>query len=272
MTNTGPGTNECRETSISGNRKNGRTVRLRMSPRPHCRQFGETQMNSDDEIVTETTGNHVCTRRGALGFAGAAATALAFANFCQEVAVAADNKAEVIDPESVDFRYAPQFYIGDPNAAIHIEVAWSIQCSYTLSLVRERLGAWTNRVLRRNDAYVVFHHLCRHKKEVKFSETLLSVDPTRYGAACLAAMQYYASRKKFPSHWNFKQTVKKMKLPKDPEFDKKAARKTSILLNAYLAQDQYVTETPSVYWNGKWEVGAGPDTLARILEESGYEG
>ena len=208
-------------------------------------------------------GSPVHTRRAAFGLT--AATALAFASFPRRV------PATTPDSESVDLRYAPQFFIGNPDAPIRIEVAWSIQCKHTRLLVKGGLGAFAEQLMDRNDALLVFHHLCRHEKEVGFSELFLSLDPAYYGPACLTAMQYYAARKKDPGKWQFKQFIKKMSPPKDPGFDKKAAREASILLNYYLTKQEQVDMTPSLFANDKWTVGASPEDFAQTLKESGYE-
>ena len=208
-------------------------------------------------------GSSVHTRRAAFGLT--AATALSFASFPQR------GPATTPDPGTIDLRYAPQFYVGNPGAAIRIEVAWSIQCKHTRLLVKGGLGAFTEQLLGRNDALLVFHHLCRHEQEVGFSELFLSLDPEYYGPACLTAMQYYAARKKDPGKWQFKQFIKKMRAPMDPGFDKKAARETSILLNHYLTKEELVDQTPSLFANGKWMLGVSPEDFTRILKESGYE-
>ena len=208
-------------------------------------------------------GGSVYTRRAAFGLT--AATTLAFASFPQGV------PATTPDPDSVDLRYAPQFYIGNPDATIRIEVAWSIQCKHTRLLVKGGLGAFAEQLLDRNDALLVFHHLCRHEKEIGFSEIFLSLDPEYYGPACLTAMQYYAARKKDPGKWQFKQFIKKLRLPKAPDFDEKAAREASILLNWHLTEQEQVDMTPSLLANGKWTLGASPEDFSQILKESGYE-
>ena len=208
-------------------------------------------------------GSPVYTRRAAFGLS--AATALAFASFPQRI------PAATADADSVDLRYAPQFHIGNPDAQIRIEVAWSIQCKFTRLLVKGGLGTFAEQLLDRNDALLVFHHLCRHEKEVGFSEVLLSLDPEYYGPACLTAMQYYAARKKDPGKWQFKQFIKKTRAPKDPDFNKHTARETSVLLNWYLLDQERVDKTPSLHANGRWIVGASPEDLSQILKESGYE-
>ena len=208
-------------------------------------------------------GSFVYTRRGMFGLSAAAA--LTFASFPQRVSSTAN------ESDSVDLRYAPQFYIGNPEAATRIDVAWSIQCQYTRLLVKGGLGTFAEQLLDRNDALLVFHHLCRHEKEIGYSEVFLSLDPAYYGPACLITMQYYAARKKDPGKWQFKQFIKKLRLPKDPGFDKKAANETSILLNRYLTEEEQVDKTPSLLSNGKWTIGASPEDFAQVLKESGYE-
>ena len=84
-------------------------------------------------------------------------------------------------------------------------------------------------------------------------------------------MRYYAKRQKDPGKWAFKQFIyKKLRPPKAPDFDKKAAREASILLNHYLTEEEQVEETPSLFANGKWVVGASPEDLTQVLKESGY--
>ena len=226
--------------------------------------------------VTGGLGSPVYTRRSALKYT-AAATTLGFSTVgC----VATDSAMPVSsatfeemsgDPGPVDVRYAPQFYLGNPEADVRVEVVWSMQCQYTRSLYKGGLGDLVEKVRDRNDALIVFHHLSRIKEEVPYSEVLLSLEPVYYGPASIVGLQYFSDKDYNPTIQQFTSFIKKMDIPKDPKFDVEAARASTSLMNVYLLKKEKVTKTPSLFSNGKWEVGSTPVALKRILEEVGYE-
>ena len=216
-------------------------------------------------------GSPVYTRRSALGFA-ASSTALGFpamAHATPDSLVTFEERHG--DLGSADMRYAPQFFLGNPEAKVRVEVAWSIQCQYTRLLYNDGLGDFVQKVRHRNDALIVFHHLSRTQKELASSELLLSLEPMYYGPLCLVALQFFAKKGYNPTKNHLAALIKKMDLPKDPTFDIRAARVSTLLLNVYLSKREKVTETPSLFSNGKWEVGAAPAVLEKILEEAGYD-
>lgn len=213
-------------------------------------------------IDSDSNNTFVCTRRKMLGMSAAA---LAFANFPGRVF------SDSSESGPVDLRYAPQFYVGQPDAAFRIDIAWSIRCGYSHKLFKNGVDPFVKQIFERDDTLLVFHHLCRYKKEIGNSEVFLSLDPTYYGPACMVSMRHFAEKEKFPTKSQLKKFLKKLDLPNDPNFNKKAAKNASILLNNYLVKDEQINKTPALRIGQKWIIGASPEDFAQALKESGYE-
>ena len=164
--------------------------------------------------VTGGLGSPVYTRRSALKYT-AAATTLGFSTVgC----VATDSAMPVSsatfeemsgDPGPVDVRYAPQFYLGNPEADVRVEVVWSMQCQYTRSLYKGGLGDLVEKVSNRNDALIVFHHLSRIKEEVSYSEVLLSLEPVYYGPASIVGLQFFSDKGTTPLYSSLPHSLRK---------------------------------------------------------------
>ena len=147
-----------------------------------------------------------------------------------------------------------------------------MQCKFTRHLYNSGLSDFIDKVRKRNDAVIVFHHLCRTEKEVALSESLLSLEPLYYGPAALVALKFFSDKGYDPSKNHLKAFLRKLNLPTDSEFDAEAARLSSAILNVYLREREKVTGTPSLYYNGEWISGPAPSALERILEEAAYDG
>ena len=230
----------------------------------------DSSSTRDPSVVNRGSGSRVHTRRSALGLAAAVTVALPGLSHAEsETSVIFEERAGESGP--VDLRYAPQFYLGNPDAGFRIELAWSIHCQFTRLLYNNGLGEFIKNVRVRNDALIVFHHLSRTRKEMALSELLLSLDPTYYGPMCLVALGFFSEKGYDPTKNHLAALIRRGVVPRDPEFDSDAAHTSTALLNVYLSEKERITKTPSLFTNGKWEVGAAPSTLEKILEEAGYD-
>ena len=174
-------------------------------------------------------------------------------------------------PGPVNLRYAPQFHLGNPQVEPRIEIAWSMHCKFTRQFYNSGLGDFIERVRKRNDAVIVFHHLCRTEREAALSELMLSLDPMYYGPACLVALGFFSAKGYDPSKNHLKAFLRKLDLPTDPEFNSETARVSAAILNVYLHEKEKITGTPSLYYKGRWESGDAPSALDKILKEAGYD-
>ena len=171
-------------------------------------------------------------------------------------------------PGPVNLRYAPQFHLGNPQVEPRIEIAWSMHCKFTRQFYNSGLGDFIERVRKRNDAVIVFHHLCRTEREAALSELMLSLDPMYYGPACLVALGFFSAKGYDPSKNHLKAFLRKLDLPTDPEFNSETARVSAAILNVYLHEKEKITGTPSLYYKGRWESGDAPSAgcVSKVVE------
>lgn len=209
------------------------------------------------------------TRRGVLKVGTAVALLGLSTGACTAVGSIKEETGEL---GPVSFRYAPQFYLGDPEATIRVEFAWAARSQLTRQLYEEKLKHLIGKVGRRNDALLVFHHLCQDAEEAALSEVLLSVNPEYYGPVCLATLKFYAAQGQEPDRLRLASFLEGLKVPKDPEFDNRIARETTKALDVYLSEIEGVATTPSVFGAGSWKMSATPEDLTNMLQEMGYAG
>lgn len=182
------------------------------------------------------------------------------------------NKSE-INLNEINFRYAPQFYIGNPEAKARVDFIFSVRCKDTRKFVQNILFDLLENAYKTNKICIVFHHCIKDtKKEFKVGKELLNVNPNDYPYFMLSLLSWTARNDKGIGFKRAKKFKKKLGFVRQKDFNKKDAELMLSAIRVHV-DELGVTESPSLFINNK-HVGMvlEKDSFNKLLlNETGYK-
>ncbi|MET0107230.1 MAG: hypothetical protein ABW072_19115 [Sedimenticola sp.] len=166
--------------------------------------------------------------------------------FSSNGSIASDENVPI---DQLDFSYAPQFYIGNPDAKNIVEILWSGTCVETKVAFEEYLLDLCYQTAKNNDALIFFHHFSRDEKELEVGAEILSVGRQNYPNFCYRLIRWSSINKKKLSVRRIKKKRKQAGFDVEPNFDYQKAKQSMLMLRKHCdARDIY---SLAIYVNGK---------------------
>lgn len=192
------------------------------------------------------------------------------------IAIGATSHASVIKEEKtnvkIDFRYSPQFYLGNPNAKTRIDFLYSIRCKDTRKFTKDILNDLVKSAYQTNELCIVFHHVVKEtEKELSPAIELMNVSPENYPYLMYSLLNWSGRKGKGIPLKRAKKFKKKLGYANDENFDSENAKIMLSLMRVH-AEDNGVIESPSIFINNKFQgMQIDREAFLTILEdETGY--
>ncbi|PLY05494.1 MAG: hypothetical protein C0625_12960 [Arcobacter sp.] len=172
----------------------------------------------------------------------------------------------------VDYRYSPQFYIGNPNAKTRIDFLYSVRCKDTRKFTKDILNDLVKSAYKSNELCIIFHHIVKQTdKELASAIELMNVSPDKYPYLMYSLLNWSGRKGKGIGIKRTKKFKKKLGYPNDGSFNSENAKLMLSVIRIH-AEENGVIESPSVFINNKLHgMQLDREAFLTILEdETGY--